>query len=116
MRVGLVCTDNRDDHLCLVAVAIWEGWAQWSVGESASKNCCLAWTAFTTEERAWDFSCCVSTLFNVHGEWEEVDAVTHALCGVCCGKNGGLTNLGDNRTLRLQGKFAGFEGECFVGA
>jgi hypothetical protein len=50
-RVGfLVGTNNRDDDLCFVAVAIWESWAQWAVGESASKNCCLAWAAFTTEE------------------------------------------------------------------
>ena len=48
--IFLVGTDNGDHNLCLVAVAIWEGWTQWTVCQTTGKDCCLAWSAFATEE------------------------------------------------------------------
>jgi len=116
VRVDLVGTDDGDDDLRLVAVTVGERRSQRSVDESAGQNRLLARTTFAAEERARDLARGIRTLFDVDGQREEVDAVTHALCGVCGDEHGGLSDACYDCTLRLQSEFSGFEPEGFVGA
>jgi hypothetical protein len=109
-----VDTNNGDDNLCLVAVAVWECWTKWAVDQTTGENCLLGWATFPAEECARNFSCCIRTLFNVDGEWEKVDAITHATSGVCSSKNGGATNCCDNGALRLCRKLSGLERDGLV--
>ena len=82
VRVDLVSANYGDHDLGFVAETVGECRTQRAVDQTAGQNGLLTWTTFTTEERARDFPCGVCTLFNVDGQRKEVDAVTHALCGV----------------------------------
>ena len=116
VRVDLVCTDDGDHDLGLVAVAVGERRAKRAVGEATREDRLLARAAFATEERSGDLSCGVCALFDVHGEGEEVDSVANALGGIRGGEHLRLADAGDHCALRLQSELSGLEGECFVGA
>src|SRR5699024_10587911 len=63
---------NGVDDLNFVAQALDERWAQWTVNQTACQDCLGRWTTFTAEERARNFTRSVHTLFNIHGQWEEI--------------------------------------------
>ena len=92
VRVHLICTNHRDDDLGFIAETVGECWAQRTVDESAGENRLLAWTTFSAEERAGNLARGISTLFDVDSQWEKVDAVSHALCGVCGDEHGGFSD------------------------
>src|SRR5690606_9700552 len=101
---------NGDNNLNLVAQALDEGWAQWAVHQSASQDGFGRWAAFAAEEAAWDASGCVHALFNVHGQWEEVEAFAWVLASGGCREQCGLVIDVDHcRTCSLLGNAAGFE-------
>lgn len=43
-----------------------------AVNQTRNQRFAFAWTAFTTEEAAWDTTSSVGTLLIVYGQWEEV--------------------------------------------
>ena len=79
--VELVRRDAQhgDDDLDLVAQALDEGRAQWTVDETADQDGLRRRATLAAEERAGDLACGVRALFDIHCEWEEVEAVTRAL-------------------------------------
>ncbi|CAB4861935.1 unannotated protein [freshwater metagenome] len=116
VRVRLIGTEYRDDHLGLVAVAIGEGRAQRTVSEAAGEDCVLSGTTLTAEERAGDLARGICTLFDVDRQREEIDAVTDVFCGVCSRKHRGAPDGGHHSPLGLQSQLAGLVRQGLVGA
>ncbi len=92
MWVHLVGADHVDDDLRFVAETVRECRTQRSVDESAGENRLLARSAFATEERTGDLARGIRPFFDVDRQREKVDAVTHALCGVCGDEHGGFSD------------------------
>ena len=111
VRVFLVGAEDRQDDLCLIAVPVGERRPQRAVGQAAGEDCVLARAAFTTEECARDLAGSVSTLFDIDGEREEVDAISDIFGCVGGCQHGGPSETDDNCTLRLRGELAGLERE-----
>ena len=92
--VRLVGQDGHND-LNLVADALGEGGAQRAVNQACSQDCFGAGAAFAAEVRCGDLAACVHALFHVHGQREEVEALTGRLADCGCGEQGGLVIDGD---------------------
>ena len=92
--VRLVGQDGHND-LNLVADALGEGGAQRAVNQACSQDCLGAGAAFAAEVRCGNLAACVHALFHVHGQREEVEALTGRLADCGCGEQGGLVIDGD---------------------
>ncbi len=82
--------------MCVVAVAVGEVGTQRTVNEAARQDGLLRSASFTAEERAGDLADGVHTLFDVHGQGEEVGARAQPRrCG-CGDEDFGVSNAHRN--------------------
>src|SRR5699024_9422531 len=85
-------------------VALDERWAQWTVNQTACQDCLGRWTTFTAEERARNFTRSVHTLFNIHGQWEEIKTFARLVrCSHGGQQHGVIIEIGGDRTISLTG-------------
>ena len=113
-RVLLIDGKRGDHDVGLVAIAITERWAKRAIDEPTGEDGLLRRAALPTEERAGDLAHGVHPLFEVDGEREKIDALSHP--GVCGGGNQhfGTAQLGDDGSVGLAGKLAGTQDELFA--
>ncbi len=111
----LLVDRKRGDHdVGLTAIAVGKRWAQGPVDETAGQDGLLRGTTLATEERTGDLAHGVHALFEVDGEREEVDALSHLLCCGGCHQHFGATKAGDHGSVGLSGEFAGAQDELFA--
>ncbi len=112
--VLLVDGETGDDHLGLTAESVGEGRAKGAVDQTTGQDGLFRGSALTSEERAGDLPCGVHPLFEIDGEREEIDALSHRL--VCGGgyQHLGTAESGDHGSVGLSGKFAGAQDELFA--
>ena len=84
-RVIGIRGERIHDDLDFVAHAFGEERAQGPVGETGDQDSVGGRTAFPAEERAGDLAAGIHTLFIIHAEGEEVNALADAAHG-CGGK------------------------------
>ena len=94
--------EHRDDDLDLVAQAFDEGRAQRAVDQTADQDGLGRGAALATEERTGDLAGGVGTLFDIHRQREEVEAVTRLLSGARGAEDHGVfVEVGGDGALRL---------------
>ena len=112
--VFLVGREDRANDLDFVTEALGERRTQWTVDQTTDEYGLVGRLAFTTEVRTWDFSGGVGTLFNIHGQWEEVDSVTYAAVRRNGGQKHRVANASGNGTVSELRQLSGFEGQGLV--
>ena len=97
-----------------VAEAIWEVWTKRPVDQTTRQNGLFGSSTFTTEERSWDTSCCVHTLFNIYRQREEIGAGAQSSVGSGGDENFDSTHSSDYCTVGLNGPFSCGHDDFFV--
>ena len=98
--------------LYLVAQALHEGRAQRAVDQPASQDGVLTGAALPAEERARDPPDRVHLLFDIDGQWEEVDGLAWGLlCGGGRQQHGVAVQVDSSRAIGLLCQHSGFEAD-----
>ena len=114
VRVLEVGTQDRGDHLHLVAETLGERGSQRPVGEPAGQDGLLAGPALTAEERAGNLPGRVHPFLHVDGEGKEVDALA-GLARDDGRQQRRVADLHHNRAVRERREPAGLERHDLAG-
>ncbi len=101
--------DNSGNNLNFVNKTFREQRTNRAVNQTRNQGFAFAWTAFTTEEAAWDTTSSVSTLLVVHGQWEEILTWFRFFLTYYSDEYCSIVHAHHNSSCRLASHHAGFQ-------